>query len=82
MLDILNTYIFGPALPIVIFGIGLILIFKYGSFIFTKPKHIVKTLTKKKSVLTAEEGMKLLCDGLWICLVVELLVEAKVDRER
>ncbi|MBR6682474.1 MAG: sodium:alanine symporter family protein [Clostridia bacterium] len=43
----LNTYIFGPALPIVIFGAGLFLMIRYGSFIFTKLSVIIKALTRK-----------------------------------
>ena len=43
----LNTYIFGPALPIVIFAAGIFLLAKYGSFIFTRPKSITSVLTRR-----------------------------------
>ncbi len=45
--ECLNTYIFGPSLPFVIMIIGTFLLFKYGAFIFLKPKTIVSVLTKK-----------------------------------
>ena len=47
MLDFLNTYIFGSALPFVVFFIGGILLFKYGSFIFFKVRVIIGVLTRK-----------------------------------
>lgn len=47
IIEIFNTYIFGPALPIVIFSAGIFLIIKYGSFIFLKPVSVIKVLTKK-----------------------------------
>ena len=46
-LEWLNTYIFGPVLPIVIFTAGIFLLIKYGSFIFTKPSAIMSVLTRK-----------------------------------
>ncbi|MBE6718136.1 MAG: sodium:alanine symporter family protein [Ruminococcaceae bacterium] len=53
ILDFFNTYIFGPALPFVIFAIGSFLLFKYGGFLFTRQKKIVKVLTSQNT----EEGM-------------------------
>ncbi len=47
MLDFLNTYLFGPALPIVIFLAGSYLFVKYGSFIIFKPKAVISVLTRK-----------------------------------
>ncbi len=46
-LEWLNAYMFGPALPIVIFGTGLFLMIKYGAFIITKPSAIIKVLAQK-----------------------------------
>ena len=47
MLDFFNTYLFGPALPIVIFLAGSFLFLKYGSFIIFKPKAVISVLTRK-----------------------------------
>ena len=47
ILDLLNRYIFGPALPFVIFLIGGILLFRYGSFMFFKLRVIIGVLTRK-----------------------------------
>ena len=47
ILDFCNKFIFGPSLPIIIFCAGGYLLFKYGSFIFTKPKSIARVLTRK-----------------------------------
>lgn len=47
LLNFFNTYIFGPALPIVIFLSGSFLFVKYGSFIIFKPKTVISVLTRK-----------------------------------
>lgn len=47
LLDFFNTYIFGPALPLVIFLAGSFLFVKYGSFIIFKPKAVISVLTRK-----------------------------------
>ncbi len=47
LLDFFNSYIFGPALPIVIFLAGSILFVKYGSFIIFKPKTVISVLARK-----------------------------------
>lgn len=49
MIEILNKYIFGPSLPIVILCIGSFLFVKYGSFTFTKPYVVLKALMQKDS---------------------------------
>ena len=49
MLDFFNTYIFGPALPIVIFLAGSFLFVKYCSFIIFKPKAVISVLTRKNN---------------------------------
>lgn len=49
VIDNLNTYIFGPALPIFIFIIGSFLFVKYGSFIIFKIKTVISVLTRKNS---------------------------------
>ena len=47
MLVFLNTYIFGPSLPVVIFLAGSFLFVKYGSFIIFKPKTVISVLARK-----------------------------------
>ncbi len=47
MLDFFNTYLFGPALPIVIFLAGSFLFVKYGSFIIFKLKSVISVLMRK-----------------------------------
>ena len=48
--EFLNTYLFGPALPFVVFIIGGILFFKYGSFIFLKLRIIIGVLMRKNNM--------------------------------
>ena len=47
LLDFFNKYIFGPALPIMIFVIGVFLIFRYAKFIFFRGGTVVKVLTQR-----------------------------------
>ena len=47
ILDFLNVYFFGPALPIIVFCAGAYLFIKFGYTIFKKPSCILKTLFRK-----------------------------------
>ncbi len=49
MIELLNTYLFGPVLPFVIFVAGIALLIKYGSFIFTKPNRVASVLMRKNN---------------------------------
>ena len=49
VIKLINTYLFGPALPIIVFLIGSAMIIKYASFVVFKPKKIIKGLMKKES---------------------------------
>ena len=47
ILDFFNTFVFGQALPVVVFLVGEFLIFKYCIPMIKKPRKIVRTLTRK-----------------------------------
>lgn len=47
ILEWINTYIFGPSLPIVIFGAGIVFLIHYRFFIFTHPMKILSVFTRK-----------------------------------
>lgn len=47
ILDFFNTFIFGPALPFVVFLAGGYLLVKYGLFIICKPHKIISVITRK-----------------------------------
>lgn len=47
LLSLINTYIFGPALPFFIFGAGIFFAFRYRFFHITKIGAIFRVLTKK-----------------------------------
>ncbi|MBR5323068.1 MAG: sodium:alanine symporter family protein [Clostridia bacterium] len=49
ILNFLNTYIFGPALPIVVFLAGSFLFLKYGSFIIFRQKTVLSVLMRKNN---------------------------------
>ena len=73
ILDLFNTYLFGPALPIFIFVCGFILTIKYGSFIFLKPKKIVDVLTtkgEKKGISPFKTAMLALASTLGVGNIV------------
>ena len=47
ILEIMNTYLFGPVLPWVIFCAGVFLFVKYGSFIIFKPHKVISVFGRK-----------------------------------
>ncbi|MBQ7968225.1 MAG: sodium:alanine symporter family protein [Clostridia bacterium] len=49
ILDFFNTFIFGPALPFVVFAFGGWLFIKYGLFIICRPQKIISVITRKNT---------------------------------